>query len=251
MTLSISIISHGHEAHVRALLRLLAKPGATQLQRVWLTLNVPEAELADIQKSPWPFDLRVLINSRTRGFGTNHNHAFALERQQVVPATWFAVLNPDLTWKRDPLPALMAAAALPRAGCAYPLQVNDAGLEQDHRRELPTPWCLLKRQVLGQRVSATKPDWANAAMLLFPTQVYAALRGFDERYFLYCEDVDLCLRLQLEGYQLVEARDSMVVHFAQRNSHRQWRHLWWHLSGLLRLWMSTPYRRYWAKRRKR
>lgn len=241
MLLSVSIISHGHGAHVLALLQLLAQPGATPLQRVWLTLNLPEPALANAHHCNWPFDLRVLHNECAQGFGANHNQAFALEQQQPAPATWFAVLNPDLTWTTDPLPRLLESAALPACGCAYPVQVDRAGKDQDHRRTVPTPLQLLLRYALGQRVAATDPDWVNAAMLVFPAQVYAGLGGFDERYFLYCEDVDLCLRLQLAGYHLAEARGAVVVHLAQRGSHRSGRHLRWHISGLWRLWTSAPF----------
>lgn len=244
MLLSISIISHGHGSHVLPLLRLLAQPGATPLLRVWLTLNVPEPALTDALHDNWPFDLRVLHNTRAQGFGANHNQAFALEWQQPAPATWFAVLNPDLTWASDPLPQLLECAALPACGCSYPMQLDSTGKPQDHRRLLPTPLQLLTRHCLHHRMAAPEPDWVNAAMLVFPTRVYEALGGFDESYFLYCEDVDLCLRLRLAGYQLNEAKFAEVVHLAQRSSRRQWRHLWWHLSGLLRLWTSKPYWRY-------
>lgn len=242
--LSISIISHGHGAHVHALLQLLAQQGATPLQRVWLTLNVPEPALADAHHGTWPFDLRVLHNTCAQGFGVNHNKAFTLEQQQPEPAAWFAVLNPDLTWATDPLPWLLECAALPACGCAYPVQVDSAGKEQDHRRMVPTPLQLLTRHALGQRTAAPEPDWVNAAMLVFPAQVYAAVGGFDERYFLYCEDVDLCLRLRLAGYHLTEARSAVVIHLAQRGSHQVGQHLWWHLSGLWRLWTSAPFWRY-------
>jgi GT2 family glycosyltransferase len=66
---------------------------------------------------------------------------------------------------------------------------------------------------------------------------------------MYCEDVDLCLRLQLAGYRLVEAPQARVVHDAHRASRRSLRHLVWHLRSLWRLWHSTPYQRFLAQRR--
>jgi len=57
---------------------------------------------------------------------------------------------------------------------------------------------------------------------------------------MYCEDVDLCLRLRLAGWALVRV-PVKVVHAGQRNSRRKWRHLRWHVVSLLRLWRSPAY----------
>ena len=81
----------------------------------------------------------------------------------------------------------------------------------------------------------------NAACLVLPQPVWQALKGFDEAYFMYCEDVDLCLRLRLAGLALVRA-PAQVVHAGQRASHRRWAHLQWHVRSLLRLWCSPVYR---------
>ena len=70
----------------------------------------------------------------------------------------------------------------------------------------------------------------------------AEVGGFDERYHMYCEDVDLCLRLRGGGWRLARADAAVVEHAARRGSHRQWRHLGWHLRSLWRLWRSPAWR---------
>ena len=95
----------------------------------------------------------------------------------------------------------------------------------------------IARQVRG----LSTPYWVNGAFMLFRASVYRGLGGFDERYFMYCEDVDICLRLQLAGFAL--SRSSVkVTHAAQRSSRVNIRHLAWHVVSLLRLWTSKPYR---------
>lgn len=249
MALAVSIVSHGHAAQVRKLLALLSRPGATPIQRVWLTLNLPEPELASWVIQPWPFDLQLLVNSTPLGFGANHNQAFAREASMPSAADRFAVLNPDLSWQSDPFPALLAALEAPSAGCAFPLQLDTQGQVQDHRRTLPDPLTLLDRHLSRQPpATVTHPEWVNAACLVFPSHVYQAVGGFDTRYFMYCEDVDLSLRLQLAGHTLAEAPAAQVVHDASRASRRDLRHLAWHVRSLLRLWCSPVYRRYRAHR---
>ncbi|NMM78839.1 glycosyl transferase, partial [Acidovorax sp. SRB_24] len=85
-------------------------------------------------------------------------------------------------------------------------------------------------------------DWVNAACLVLPTSAWGAVGGFDEAYFMYCEDVDLCLRLRLAGLALVRV-SKRVLHAGERASHRRWAHLRWHLISLLHLWRSPVYRR--------
>jgi hypothetical protein len=119
--------------------------------------------------------------------------------------------------------------------------VDEWGVVQDSERELPTPLALWRRRVRGQ--SETRVDWVNAACLVLPRSVWQSLGGFDEGYFMYCEDVDLCLRLRQAGWSLARA-PVRVVHAGQRASHRRWDHLRWHVASLWRLWRSPAYR--WA-----
>jgi GT2 family glycosyltransferase len=129
------------------------------------------------------------------------------------------------------------------------LQLDTQGQVQDHRRTLPGPLALLHRHLSRQApATVNQPEWVNAACLVFPSHVYQAVGGFDTRYFMYCEDVDLSLRLQLAGHTLVEAPAAQVVHDASRASRRDLRHLAWHVRSLLRLWCSPVYRRYQAHR---
>lgn len=248
-SICVSIVSHGHGAAVARLLRDLAALDDSRLRRVVLTLNRPEPELAVLGQRPWPFALDITENARPRGFGANHNRAFALDGR-LGPSEAFAVLNPDLRLRGNPFGGLLRrlAGEAARVGACYPVQVDENGRRQDHERLLPTPARLLRRHLPGARRrevgAGDRPDWVNAAFLLLRREAYGSIGGFDEDYHMYCEDVDLCLRLQLAGWQLVRADDVVVVHAAQRASHRQPRHLAWHLRSLWRLWRSRAWQAY-------
>jgi GT2 family glycosyltransferase len=71
--------------------------------------------------------------------------------------------------------------------------------------------------------------------------VFAALGGFDERYFMYYEDVDLCARVREAGLDVRLDPAARAVHAAQRDSHRRPRYLAWHLRSMLRFWTSAAY----------
>lgn len=252
--LSVSIVSHGHGAAVIALLEQLSaliQRGGTGPRRVFLTVNCPEPELVShVRDARWPFRLVLLENPAPAGFGANHNRAF--ERDQSLGASAvFGVLNPDIRLLGGhPFSDMLAVfAATPEAACVYPRQVDTSGAAQDHERLLPTPARLLRRYLLGrpQEVPAqaqAAADWVNAAFVLLRSTALAQIGGFDERYHMYGEDVDLCLRLRLAGWTLMRADSVVVEHVAQRASHRDLRHLAWHLASLLRLWRSPAYRRF-------
>jgi len=246
-------VSHGHGAELIKLLHALAASGDACCSRVWVTLNIPEPEVFSALlpgTEPGSYALkglaiRVICNAVPLGFGANHNQAFAREQSLPDAADFFAVLNPDITWREAPWRALLAQAVHPQAGCVYPVQLDVNGQEQDSQRMLPTPaalWCRhVRKNGDGLSKQASAPDWVNAALLLFRAEVYARIGGFDVRYHMYCEDVDICLRLQLAGYQMLKAPDAKVFHGARRASRKEWRHFVWHVRSLVRLWMSTPY----------
>jgi len=206
------------------------------IERVVVTHNLPAAALEQ-PAGGWSFAVSELFNTTQAGFGTNHNHAFA-----HCGSEFFCVLNPDIELASAELwQSLVREAAVPGTGLAYPRVLNPDGTVQDNEREAVTPAALLRRHLLKRE--SDRIDWVSAAFWLVPAAVYRRLGGFDERFFMYCEDVDFCLRLRLQGLTVRRA-EAAVVHDASRNSRRQLRHLAWHVRSLLRLWSGPALWRY-------
>ena len=231
-TLVVSVVSHGHGAEVEQLLRMMARWSAPWIQRVVLTQNLPEP-MPVPGVEPWPFVLEVRCNAQPMGFSANHNAALADATEDFV-----CLLNPDVRWAQDPMAALLRAAQHSQVGLSYPLQTDAAGRVQDSEREVPTPWSLLKRYAFKHREK--RAEWVNGAVWLLPRHVWEQVGGLDARYFMYCEDVDFCLRVRLAGYTLARAA-ATVEHAGQRDSHRRWRYALWHIRSLLQLWASPVF----------
>lgn len=246
--ITTSIINHLHGAQVLRLVEgLLALP---EVARVIVTNNVSQ-DLA------WPLALRrdtrlmVLDNAAPKGFGANHNAAFAYCQE-----AFFCVVNPDILLQDNPFPSLLAALGengiagnggggggakeqgIVQLGLAAPRVVNERGVVEDSWRVFLSPLELFTRQVLKRRKAAAlqRADWAAGMFLLFPARAYRDIKGFDERYFMYCEDMDMCARLRKRGYGIAFVEEARVIHPAQRDSHRKWRFLAWHITSLLRFW---------------
>jgi GT2 family glycosyltransferase len=206
---------------------------------ILLTQNLPEAE-PDRQAFP----LRVIRNTVARGFAANHNAAFDQAR-----GSYFCVLNPDIRMPSDPFPELVHVLADPQAGVAAPLIVNAAGMMEDSARPFPTVGQILEKAIGRQPAryydiggSIMSPDWVAGMFMLFRTDTFRQLGGFDSSYHLYYEDVDLCARLRAVGYDVRLCPATRVVHHARRESRRNLRYFTWHLSSMLRWFLSRQSR---------
>lgn len=232
--ITVSIVSHGHGAMLPSLIdQLLA---CSQIDQVIITLNiseqVPIAERARV---------KVIKNNSLKGFGSNHNQAF-----QLCNSEFFCVLNPDISFQSNPFSALLEAAFSEKVGLLAPLIQNPSGSVEDSVRRFPTPLSILCRRFFGYQDAYTFtasspnfcPEWVGGMFMLFKSPIFAQLGGFDERYYLYVEDVDICARLWQLGYQVLVCPSVSVIHDARRASRRSWQHLSWHIQGLIRFFVK-------------
>jgi N-acetylglucosaminyl-diphospho-decaprenol L-rhamnosyltransferase len=240
--LTASVVSHRQASLVNRLVADLIRNAGPQLKRLVVTVNVPEPEPVRAERAS--FDIVVVHNDRPRGFGANHNRAF-----RQCDTDWFAVLNPDIRLPYDAL-GLLLATSKPHDGLIAPLIMNADGSPADAARRLPTPLQVATRRLMRHR-AGPDPDyeWLAGMCLVLKSEAFKSLGGFDERYFMYCEDTDLCLRMQLAGWSLRHVTDVRLVHEARRASHNSLRHLLWHVGSLVRLWTSAPYWSYLRRRR--
>ena len=237
-SLTVSIVSHGHGGMVWALIGQLfdlpEPPG------VILTLNIPEPV-------PENVDPRVTLirNRQPKGFGANHNTAFG-----CCDTEFFCVLNPDIELIGNPFPKLCTQLVTSRAGLCAPLILGSDGTVEDSVRKFMTPWRMLLRklgvargnQVLEVGAPPVYPDWVAGMFMLFKADAYRKVNGFDDSYFMYCEDADICTRLWQAGERVVVCSDVQAIHHAQRASRKDLRHLRWHLASMMRYIL-----RYWGR----
>jgi N-acetylglucosaminyl-diphospho-decaprenol L-rhamnosyltransferase len=237
---TVSVVSHGHGSMVSDLLEDLS--GMLDVASVLLTLNVAEAP----PKIPVRLRQRLTIieNSLPKGFAANHNTAFL-----HCQTPYFCVLNPDIRISLNPFSKLIEALVVHNAGMAAPSVRNPAGEIEDSARYFPTFTQLLSKlfgasdgriQIQGENPQVI--DWAAGMFMLFKSDVFRKIEGFDEGYFLYYEDVDISARLWKEGRSVVLHPGVTVIHYAQRASRRNLHHMIWHLSSLARYFYKHAWR---------
>jgi GT2 family glycosyltransferase len=218
---------------------LLACPEVTQ---IIVTRNIPE--LLEIASS----ERVVLVDNATpKGFGANHNAAFS-----HCAAPYFCPLNPDISLQGNPFSELVSAMDSSGSSIVAPLVISPAGLVEDSIRHFPTIGSLASktfgradgRYVVQPKDPVFYPEWIAGMFLLFRSADFVRLGGFDEGFFLYYEDVDICARAWKKGMKVLACPSVAVIHDARRDSHRSARHLRWHLASMGRYfwkhWWRLP-----------
>lgn len=186
-------------------------------------------------------DLEYVDAQGNLGFGRANNLALSM-----AESDYHAFVNPDVTFAGDALSALVSFMdAMPDAGMAIPRMLGeDGGLQPVYRREV-TVLDALNRTLLGNRLRRrdrwhTMADadyerpfrvpFGQGSFLFGRTELLKELGGFDDRFFMYLEDADLCRRVN-EVSGLWYCPDATVVHRWERGSHKSARLMCAHLAS--------------------
>lgn len=247
----LSIVSHGQWHLISSLLQDLSQLSCCQRLQVTLTFNILEE--TDYEPANYPFDIHVINNETPKGFGENHNNAFN-HLPHLEQRRYFVVVNPDIHIQSDVFVALIETMQLlennsgQTIGVIAPSILNSSGELEDSARAVPTPGQILAK-VIGQRKRWQNqtdepyyPDWVAGMFMCFNANTFEKLGGFNTAYFLYYEDVELCSRLWLQGFSVCVQPQVSVIHDAQRSSHRNLKYMRWHISSMLRFFLSSTYR---------
>ncbi len=171
-------------------------------------------------------NVQLLDIGENVGYGTAANRGVAELDDRYG---WVVVVNPDLEWEPGSLDALLdVAARWPRGGAFGPLIHDLDGTVYPSARLLPSfgrgighaafakvwpanPWTRQYRQETGTPVERVA-GWLSGSCQLLRREAFDSVSGFDTRYFMYFEDVDLGDRLAKAGWQNVYAPSASVMH---------------------------------------
>ena len=233
----VSIVSHSNRDLVlRCLDALERSRGSRYTQEVVVLDNASRDGSVEAIREQFP-RVSVIAQGRRCGFGANHNSVIAATRSRYL-----LLLNDDAVVEEGLLDQLVEylEERLPVAAVA-PRIVSPDGQPQQTAWRSPTPMgCLLFALTLGRVgwVQSTGRDprpvgWASGCALLVRRDALEHVGGFDERFFMYAEDTDLCRRLSDAGYEIHFLPSAHVTHFSQsstaevpvQRTNEQWRSL--------------------------
>lgn len=157
--------------------------------------------------------VRIIEERENLGYGRGNNAA-----SHLAQGEYLLILNPDNVLPPDGAAIMLdALKADPNAGVVGPALVYPDGSVRPSARRFPSPRDLLSKRMFPgpwhaayeeerKRLTsapAVDVDWLVGACLLLRTDLYKELGGFDERFFLFFEDIDLCRRIHALGKKVL------------------------------------------------
>lgn len=165
---------------------------------------------------------RYYSDGKTRGYGANNNKNFKI--LEVKEKDIFIVCNPDISINVENFDRLLDSVIESNAD-VYGVKVYesiDFKKWSSHNRSFPALFdpivsLILKKKLFENDVdSYASPDWIGGAFMIFNAKSFLKLKGFDEDFFMYYEDTDICYRAKKLGMTTIYDPNYFIIHDARR-----------------------------------
>jgi GT2 family glycosyltransferase len=243
MDLSVLIVNYNHGDYLPVCLRSVIGAAGTLAYEIFVVDNHSRDGSCLKVRQDFP-QIHLMKNRKNIGFARAINQAY-----REAQGEFLLVVNPDI----QVLPGAIEKMHTylqnnPQAGLVLPKLVNpDGSLQYSCRTFTNFLTLLLRRAPLGwifpdhpwvrkhlmtewDHRNTREVDWGLGACMLVRRKAVPGLHLMDERYFLYIEDIDLCLTLQRTGWKVVYNPEAVMIHHhlrqsAQGLSRARWEHL--------------------------
>ena len=200
------------------------------------------------------------IPMENRGFGAGHN--VALKRSIKDGFAFHIILNPDITFEPGTLEKIITFMSRHQdIGLAMPKTLNSDGSIQHNCKLVPSPADLIfkrfmpecMKQARMKRFMMIEYDHNQILEVPYLCGCFMAFRNiilektglFDERFFLYPEDIDITRRIWHAGFRAVYFPEAEVIHAHAAASYKSLKMLWIHILNMIRYfnkwgWLYDP-----------
>ncbi|MEZ8143891.1 glycosyltransferase [Enterovibrio norvegicus FF-454] len=245
MRFIVSVVSHGHEKMIVnfGTLKLLSS-----LDDVIVICrdNKPSSLL---RKHCEKHDIHYIKNKVCKGFAENNNLNFNhyLTEFGRVSGDVFLLVNPDIILTKSAFGKFAEGVKRsPNSIVTANLFLDADHSVQDHNiRRYPSlfdfvsSYVFRKNKTIINRSNHCLPSdgkfWSSGAFMGVSVENFLKVRGFDESYYMYCEDIDFCRRAALHDIHVTMALDSCIVHTRSRDSQKLLsKYFYWHVSGVMK-----------------
>ena len=240
--LNTSIVLYNHSVvEIEPLIKSLRQ--SKQVDEMFLIDNSPVRN-PDFEKLPATY----IFNNKNLGYGAAHNIAIRKTIEQDIP--FHLVVNPDIEFessileeledfmqKNSDVGLLMPKVLYPTGEIQYLCKLLPKPSDLFFRRFLPSKWSQQSNERFELRQSGYDKlmdvPYLSGCFMLLRTQALKNVGLFDERFFMYPEDIDLTRRIHRENRTVFYPNVS-VVHNHTRGSYKSGRLLWIHLINMIR-----------------
>lgn len=225
--ISVVIVSFNVKNYLLNCLRSVLKASAHFSVEIIVVDNDSSDGSTEAIRKEFP-EVAIIQNSQNLGFGTACNQGLS-----IAKGSFLLILNPDTIVEESIfeklIPAMQSDDKTGMMGCK--ILNEDGSLQLACRRSFPTPWSAFSRLIGLSKLFPKSPlfasynltyldenescqlDAISGSFMLMSRKAYENTGGFDEQFFMYAEDLDLCYRVKESGLKVIYNPDASIIHF--------------------------------------
>ncbi len=234
MDLSIIIVNYNVKEFLQNLIHSIHKAAQNLQYEIIVVDNASSDGSVEFISEKFP-NVQLISNDKNFGFGKANNQGLKIARGKYI-----LLINPDSIVSEDTFSKMISFfESHPSVGLAGCKILNpDGTFEPGCRRSFPGPWTsfckltglssLFPHSKLFARYNLTykdenksyEVDAISGSFMMMKKEVYAKVGGFDEDFFMYGEDLDLCYRIQKAGYEIYYVHETQIIHYKGESTKR-------------------------------
>jgi hypothetical protein len=234
LDLSIIIVNYNVKEFLQNLIHSIEKASARISKEIIVVDNASDDGSIEFLKEKFA-QIRLISNNSNLGFGKANNLGM-----KEAAGKYFLLINPDTIVAEDTFDKMIKFfeehSDVGLAGCK--ILNPDGSLQLACRRSFPGPWTsftkvtglsnLFPKSKLFARYNLTyldenqtyEVDAISGSFMMLRKEVYEKVGGFDEQFFMYGEDLDLCYRIQKAGFKVFYFHDTQIIHYKGESTKR-------------------------------
>jgi len=234
LDLSIIIVNYNVKEFLQNLIHSIEKASSNITKEILIIDNASDDGSVEFIKEKFPL-VKLIANQKNLGFGKANNIGL-----KEATGKYILLINPDTIVAEDTFEKMIkffesnVSAGL--AGCK--ILNPDGTLQLACRRSFPGPWTsftkvtglssLFSNSRIFARYNLTyldenqtyEVDAISGSFMMMRKEVYEKVGGFDEQFFMYGEDLDLCYRIQKAGYKVFYVHTTQIIHYKGESTKR-------------------------------
>lgn len=234
LKVSVIIVSYNVRGFLENLLASLRPSLLGIASEIIVVDNSSDDDTVEFVRREFP-EVKLIENRINAGFGKANNQGV-----KIASGEYLLIINPDAIVQEDTVKEMVAFMSThPDAGAASCKVLNaDGTLQKTCRRGFPTPWVAFtkitglsslfpKSRTFGKyNLTYLDPgqthevDAIGGSFMFIPRKVFTEVGGFDEDYFMYGEDIDLCYKIKKAAYKVYYTPQTTAIHFKGESTRR-------------------------------
>ncbi len=234
MDLSIIIVNYNVKEFLQNLIHSIEKASTNITKEIIVIDNASDDGSVEFLKEKFP-QVKLIVNQKNLGFGKANNIGL-----KQATGKYILLINPDTIVAEDTFEKMIQFFETNKnvglAGCK--ILNPDGTLQLACRRSFPGPWTsftkvtglssLFPKSKLFARYNLTyldenqsyEVDAISGSFMMMRREVYRKVGGFDEQFFMYGEDLDLCYRVQKAGFKIYYVHTTQIIHYKGESTKR-------------------------------